>query len=254
MSSNSSAQPDVGRLTGKAAVITGGAHAFVEELGAFERGDGVAGAVEDEGGREAGANVVTGGEFFPALADSRVAVAFGGGVDDRIEEDEGVGKRGDGEVVGGFVDRVEEGGAGGDVAACGVAGDDDAVGIDAEFAGVLTEVADRGSPVFDAIEDGRALRVFEEAVVDADTDHAELGEVVREGEFDASGAASPTAAVDGDPGGALVGGLVAVGFEDVEVEIAAGDGFVDDGTGGLELFGDGGEGTEGCGGKGRQPR
>ena len=49
--------------------VGGGAHVFLELHRAGVGGDGVCSAVEDERGRQAGADVVHGGKLAPAIAD-----------------------------------------------------------------------------------------------------------------------------------------------------------------------------------------
>lgn len=69
-----------------------------------------------------------------------------GGVEPKVGDDAGV----DVLRVGGIVEAGVHGGEGADVAACAAAASDDAVGIDAEFAGVLLEPTDGAFRVSDA--------------------------------------------------------------------------------------------------------
>ena len=101
--------------------------------------------------------------------------------------------------------------------------------------------AERAS--LDAIEDGDALLRVAEPVLDADSEHAEIGEVFGEGVEVAGAHSSPATTVDGEKDRATVGFLVAGGLEDVEGERAVVNCFVDDFACWLHLGGDGVEGA-----------
>lgn len=156
--------------------------------------------------------------------------------EDRIEEDQKIGSRGDGEVFGGFVEAGANSGTGGDVTSGGASGSDDTVGIDAEFGGVLSDPADGALGIGDAGIGVDFVAGFD-AVVGAEGDKATTGEVLGLGFELEGGTFGPSSAEEEDNGGAFVGRLPVGREVGSEGEIGLGRFFVDEGFGRRGILG-----------------
>ena len=207
-----------------------GAGFFHGGLIAFQGGDGdelVIRAEEGDGGWGALADVVGGGEVFPVVFYFRVAPFARAVVEDWIEEDEGVGDGADLEILTVFFEAFAVCGGCGDVTSGGASTGGELVRIDSQLGGVFTDPADGGLTVFDAFL-GSGLVLALDPVLGGDGDHAFRGEVFAVRVELGGTATDPAATKEEDDGGTFVGGFVALGIEDVELEGGGADFFVGD--------------------------
>ena len=191
--------------------------------------DAVGGAVEDEGGREFAADGAEEVVFFGGggVGEAVEAEAVFGGIEDGVEEDEGVGNRVDVRedflaLEGTGEEDVRSDGVG----AAGAADADDVIGIDVEFGGVDAQPAEGVACVFDGF-DGACAVLGGDAIIEGDADHAAGGEIDAVGGELADLAVIPTTTKkEGGDGAGKRAGFFGVGMPDVGVEFFVAKDFV----------------------------
>ena len=197
--------------------------------GSGDGNDAVGGAVEDEGGREFAADGAEEVVFFGGggVGEAVEAEAVFGGIEDGVEEDEGVGNRVDVRedflaLEGTGEEDVRSDGVG----AAGAADADDVIGIDVEFGGVDAQPAEGVACVFDGF-DGACAVLGGDAIIEGDADHAAGGEVDAVGGELTDLAMIPTAAEEeGGDGAGKRAGFFGVWMPDVGVEFFVAKDFV----------------------------
>ena len=209
-----------------------------KQFGGFKVYGFVGRAVEDDGWRKVGTDIVVGRKLLRRYAHAffqtgdlfwirRGLVSFHRREDEGgIEEDERVGHGADGGVIGWFVEGADGAKRAGQMPAGRAATGGDAVGVDTEPLGVLSHPADGGLGIAEA-SDGLYAVAAGHAVFDGHGHHAAGGEIGALFFKLFWGAAVPSTAEEKDDGRALLAGLVVFGFKDMNGQFDIIDGFVD---------------------------
>ncbi len=191
-------------------------HKGLEFFGRGNRNQFVLVAKEHDGGRNALANVVHGGNFFPSVLDPIVTVALWAIVVDRVEQDEGIGLGGDRGIFTVFFEAGNRPGRRGHVATGRTAARSQSIRVDPKLLGIFSNPAYGRLPVLDAFEGGGALPASY-PVVRSHRDHSPRGQVFTVGGKLSGVAAGPTPAEEEDDGRPFVLlGIMAFGVESVE--------------------------------------